>query len=84
MREVTVYTADPCRLCHLAKALLETRGISFNEVNLTKDPDGRSELARRTGLMTFPQIVIEDEPLGGLTELRAADSDGRLRELLAA
>ncbi len=34
--------------------------------------------------MTFPQIVIDDEPLGGLTELRAADSDGRLQELLAA
>ena len=84
MRDVTVYTADPCRLCHLAKALLDARGISFNEVNLTKDPDGRAELTRRTGLMTFPQIVIDHEPLGGLAELRAADSDGRLQELLAA
>ncbi|MGI8593787.1 MAG: glutaredoxin family protein [Solirubrobacteraceae bacterium] len=84
MRDLTVYTADPCRLCHLAKALLEARGISYREVNLTKDPDGRAELARRTGLMTFPQIVIDDEPLGGLTELRAADSDGRLQELLVA
>ncbi len=84
MRDVTVYTADPCRLCHLAKALLEARGVSFREVNLTKDPDGRAELARRTGLMTFPQIVIDDDRLGGLTELRAADTDGRLQELLAA
>ena len=84
MREVTVYTADPCPLCHQAKALLDARGVSFREVNLTKDADGRTELARRTGLMTFPQIVIDGRPLGGLTELRAADSNGSLQELLAA
>jgi len=78
MRHVTVYTADPCRLCHLAKALLEKRGVSFREVNLTKDPDGRAELARRTGLMTFPQIVIDDEPIGGSSALALLDRRGVL------
>ena len=84
MKRVTVYTADPCARCGRAKALLERRGVRFEEVNLTKDPVGRAELARRTGLTTFPQVVIEDQPVGGLDDLVAADDDGRLDELLAA
>lgn len=84
MKDVIVYTADPCRRCLTAKALLEARGVAYTEVNLTKDPDGRAELVRRTGLMTFPQIVIDGEPLGGLDDLQAADGDGRLGGLLAA
>jgi glutaredoxin 3 len=84
VKDVIVYTADPCRRCLTAKALLEARGVAYTEVNLTKDPDGRAELVRRTGLMTFPQIVIDGEPLGGLDDLQAADGDGRLGGLLAA
>jgi glutaredoxin 3 len=78
MRSITVYTTEPCAHCRSAKALLERRGIAFEEVNLAKDPDGRIELASRTGMLTFPQIVVDGEPLGGLNELLAADREGRL------
>jgi glutaredoxin 3 len=80
---VTVYTTEPCARCGNAKALLERRGIAYREVNLAKDPDGRSELTRCTGMMTFPQIVIGDEAIGGLEELLAADRDGRLSDKVA-
>ena len=83
MARVTIYTTVPCARCGNAKALLSERGIEFDEVNLAKDPVGRAELARRTGLMTFPQIMVGDRTVGGLDELRAADQDGRLAELLA-
>jgi glutaredoxin 3 len=83
MAKVTVYTAQPCARCGNAKALLAQHGIDFDEVNLTKDPVGRAELAQRTGLMTFPQIVVGDQTLGGLDDLRVAAEDGRLSELLA-
>jgi glutaredoxin 3 len=81
MRSIIVYTADPCARCSNAKALLQRRGIAYQEVNLSKDPDGRAELARRTGMLTFPQITIGDETLGGLDELVAADRAGRLEPL---
>jgi glutaredoxin 3 len=64
--------------------LLGKRGISYQEINLAKDPDGRAELAHKTGMFTFPQIVIEGETLGGFDELLAADRAGRLSELVAA
>jgi glutaredoxin 3 len=84
MQLVTLYTTDQCARCVTAKTLLGRRGIGYQEINLAKDPDGRAELARRTGMVTFPQIVIGAETLGGLDELVTADRAGRLRELLAA
>ena len=59
-------------------------GREFSEVNLTKDPQGRVELAQRTGMMTFPQVTVDGRLLGGYAELQAAADNGRLDELLAA
>jgi glutaredoxin 3 len=84
MKSVTVYTTDRCSKCASAKMLLSRRGIDYDEINLAKDPDGRSELSHRTGMFTFPQIVIDGRTLGGFDELLAADRAGGLSELLAA
>ncbi len=84
MREVTVYTTDPCAFCARAKGILKSRGVEFEEINLAKDPDGRVELAQRTGMMTFPQVIIGDQLVGGFNELQAAARSGRLDDLLAA
>ncbi len=64
--------------------LLARREIGYEEINLAKDPDGRAKLAGITGMVTFPQIVIDGETLGGFDDLLAADREGRLSELLAA
>jgi glutaredoxin 3 len=82
MDPVTVYTTDRCGLCVGAKQLLERRGIEYREVNLSRDPDGRTQLERLTGMYTFPQIVIGERPVGGFRELLEADHEGRLSELL--
>jgi glutaredoxin 3 len=84
MKKVIVYTTVPCARCGNAKAILDRYGAEYEEVNLAKDPDGRAQLVRRTGLTTFPQIVIAGRTLGGLDDLRAADERGELAELLAA
>jgi glutaredoxin 3 len=81
---VTVYSTDPCSFCTHAKALLKARGIAFDEVNLSKDPAGRAELSQRTGMLSFPQVVIEGEVVGGFRELLEADRSGRLTDLVAA
>jgi glutaredoxin 3 len=84
MKPVTMYTTDICPYCESAKALLGKRGIAYQEINLARDPDGRAELSHKTGMYTFPQIVIGDEPIGGFRELLAADRSGRLPALLSA
>lgn len=84
MSQVTVYTTEPCGYCRVAKALLNKRGVAFEEINLAKDPEGRAELVRRTGMMTFPQVVIGGEPIGGYQELVQYDRSGALAELQPA
>jgi glutaredoxin 3 len=82
--QVTLYTTEPCGFCRQAKALLESRGIPFDEVNLAKDPAGRADLVAITGQMTFPQVLIGKRSIGGFRELLEADRDGMLGDLLAA
>jgi glutaredoxin 3 len=84
MRHVLLYTTEDCSKCVGAKALLSRRGVAYEEINLAKDPDGRDELVRRTGMVTFPQIIVGDQPIGGFDALLAADRQGRLDQLLAA
>ena len=81
MDRVIVYTTEPCGFCRTAKALLDQRGIPYTEINLSRDAEGRAELAERTGMMTFPQIIIDGESIGGFQELLRADGAGLLEEL---
>jgi glutaredoxin 3 len=83
MNKITVYTTEPCGYCRQAKALLSKRGLSYDEINLAMSADGRAKLAQRTGMMTFPQVIIGDQLVGGFDELLVADRSGRLAELVA-
>jgi glutaredoxin 3 len=84
MIRLTIYTTEPCGYCRTAKALLDKRSIPYEEINLAKDPSGRAELVKLTGMMTFPQVVIDGKPIGGYQELALADRSGRLAELAEA
>src|SRR2546421_12584080 len=83
-RTLILYTTEPCGFCRQAKALLETRGFSYEEVNLAKDPVGRAALVARTGQMTFPQLVIGDRAIGGFPGPAAAKGGGGRDALPAA
>jgi glutaredoxin 3 len=84
MSNVTVYTTEPCSFCAHVKGLLKAREVQFAEVNLSKDPEGRIELVKRTGMMSFPQVIVDGELLGGFSELQAAVESGRFDELLTS
>jgi glutaredoxin 3 len=84
MSAITVYSTDPCSFCTRVKGLLAARGLEFTEVNLSKDPAGRMELVSKTGMMSFPQVLVGDQLVGGFSELEAAVEDGRLERMLSA
>ena len=67
-----------------AKALLDAKGLAYEEISLDDDPAFRQRLLELTGGWTVPQIVIDGRPIGGYAELWRLDRDGRLDELLAA
>jgi glutaredoxin 3 len=78
VRTVTIYSNDNCVHCRLAKRLLAERGIAHCEISLAMDADGRRALSERTGRLTFPQIVVDGEPIGGYEQLRRLVASGEL------
>lgn len=84
MAEITVYTTTPCPYCVRVKRLLDSKGLEYEEINLAMNPEGRMELVKLTGMMTFPQVLIDGQLVGGFNETEAAAQSGRLDELLAA
>jgi glutaredoxin 3 len=80
-KKITLYSTEPCSFCVRAKELLTRRGVAFEEINLAKDPAGRAQLVARTGMLSFPQVVVEGRVLGGFRELLQADQSGELAAL---
>jgi glutaredoxin 3 len=83
MATVQMYTTRWCGYCVRAKALLESRGIAFEEIELDDDPGFRQRLLELTGGWTVPQILIDGRPIGGYTELWQLDRSGELEDLAA-
>ncbi|MBD0330310.1 MAG: glutathione S-transferase N-terminal domain-containing protein [Thermoleophilia bacterium] len=84
MARVTVYSTRWCGYCVRAKALLDAKGIPYEEVLLDDDPAFRQHLFELTGEWTVPQVLIDGEPVGGFRELWQLDRSGALDEKLAA
>ena len=84
MARVQVYSTRWCGYCVRAKALLERRGIEYQEISLDDDRAFRQKLFDFTGGWTVPQVLIDGRPIGGYTELWRLDRDGTLADELAA
>ena len=84
MARIRVYSTRWCGYCVRAKALLESKGIEYEEISLDDEPAFRKKLFDLTGGWTVPQILIDGRPIGGYTELWRLDRDGRLGDDLAA
>jgi glutaredoxin 3 len=83
MPRITVYTTRWCGYCVRAKALLQSRGLEYDEISLDDDPHFRQTLLDLTGGWTVPQILVDDRPIGGYDALWALDRSGRLDTLAA-
>ena len=65
MARIRVYSTRWCGYCVRAKALLESKGLDYEEVSLDDDPAFRQKLFDLTGAWTVPQNRIDGEPIGG-------------------
>jgi len=78
MPDIRMYTTRWCGYCVRAKALLESRGLRYEEIEMDDEPGFRERLLTLTGGFTVPQIVVDGRPIGGYTELAALARDGKL------
>lgn len=83
MAKVEIYTKAWCGYCARAKALLEQKGVAFEEYDITMGGPRREEmLGRANGGSTVPQIFIDGAHVGGSDALAALNRDGKLDAML--
>ena len=81
---ILIYTTQWCGYCVRAKALLDARGLAYDEVELDDDPAFRRLVFELGSQWTVPLVLIDGEPIGGYQELAALDRSGSLSRQLAA
>lgn len=85
MAKVFIYTASLCPYCHMAKDLLGSKGVAYEEIDVTGAGHLRAEMrAKASGRNTVPQIWIGERHVGGCDDLYALDRAGQLDPLLAS
>jgi len=85
MAKIEIYTKAFCPYCYRAKALLDSKGVEYEEIDISMGGPRRAEMIQRAGgRTTVPQVFIDDKHIGGSDDLAALDRQGGLDPLLAA
>ena len=82
MPHVRIYSKEQCPYCVRAKALLDRKGIAYEEIDAEHDDALRAWLVEATGQRTVPQIFVGDRSLGGFSDIDALDRQGKLDAIL--
>lgn len=80
---IVMYTQALCGYCAAARSLLESKDVTYEEIDVTLDAGLRREMAEWSGVSTVPQIFIDDRHIGGYDQLSKLDREGKLDALLA-
>lgn len=82
MAKVIIYTKENCPYCRMAKELLTARKAAFKEIRIDLDKSKLDEMIRLTNRRSLPQILINDQSIGGYDDLAALVKSGKLDGLL--
>ena len=75
---IIIYSTTWWGSCIAAKKLLNDKDLSYEEINIEETGISREDLTRLTGSYTVPQIIINDEVIGGFEELLILNQKGKL------
>jgi glutaredoxin 3 len=85
MARVEIYTKFMCPYCARAKQLLQSKGVDYEETEISMDAAKREEMIQRAdGRTTVPQIFIDGRHVGGSDDLAELERSGRLDPMLQA
>ena len=82
MKKVVIYTKDPCPFCVRAINFMSDKGIPFEEIDLTDRQDEIDRIKNETGWRTVPIIMVDGQLIGGYTDMKALDDEGKLMPLI--
>lgn len=81
-KQVTIYTKPTCPYCIKAKALLDSKSVTYHEIDILALLERRNEMIEKSGRTTVPQIFIGEAHVGGCDDLHALEAQGKLNEML--
>ncbi|NMO16590.1 glutaredoxin 3 [Pyxidicoccus fallax] len=82
MAQVTMYTKTYCPYSKRARELMRSKGVAFEDIDVTEDEGRFAEMVERSGGETVPQVFIGGRLVGGADDLNALDARGELDVLL--
>lgn len=86
MKQVVIYTLSYCPYCKKARNLLRERNIPFSEIDVTKSEEKWTKKIVQEyqikGEVTYPQIIIGSERIGGCSDLEWLIDENKLDKLL--
>ena len=82
MPKVQIYSTAHCPYCVRAKALLDRKGMAYEELRIDGNRELMREMLQRSQRLTVPQIFIDEFHVGGYDDMAELDSEGRLDPLL--
>jgi len=80
--KVVIYTKDPCPFCVRAINFFDEQGIKYEEFDLTDNQAEMDRIKNETGWRTMPIIKINDQIIGGYTDMKSLHDEGKLDPLL--
>ena len=83
MKIIKMYTGPMCNFCDAAKRLFVRNNLKYEEIDISSTAGLREEMIKKSnGRRTIPQIVFDDQHIGGYQELRALEKENKLKDLL--
>ena len=82
MVNVVMYGTQSCPYCVAARRLLTSKGVDYEDIRVDMHPELRSEMQRKGGGHTVPQIWVKGQHVGGCDDLYALDRQGELDRML--
>ncbi len=68
-KKVVIYSTPTCPYCKRAKEYLSRKGISYTDINVAQDKEKAKEMTQKSGQMSVPVIIIDDEIVVGFNQV---------------
>tara|TARA_Y100001936_G_C15899951_1_gene572714 strand:- start:509 stop:769 length:261 start_codon:yes stop_codon:yes gene_type:complete len=82
MPKIEIYTTAVCPYCVRAKLLLQSKGLTWEEIRIDLECSRQTEMIERSERRSVPQIFINDLHIGGFDDLAKLDADNRLDQII--
>jgi len=84
MNRIVMYSTGFCPYCVMAEKLLRSKGVEeIEKIRVDLEPERHTEMLKKTGRRTVPQIYIGETHVGGYDDLAILNRNNELTKLLA-